>query len=367
MWNKRKVSLMSLILLVLIIITPIQSYAATQDIDAEYFDQIMDLIESRYINEVPIEEGSKDSIDEFFYKLDRYSDYYTEEEFAKFNEDLEGNFVGIGTYVIKEKDYIKIVRPINGSPAEKVGILPDDIIMTVDGRSVKGMTVDQAIDLIKGEVGTVVKLRVKRNGYVRIFSITRDNIVVDPVQYQIIDDVGYIILEQFRSNSYFKMLDTLERMDNLGIHKIILDLRYNPGGYLDEVVDIAGQFVPKGPVVHIKYKDKDIDTYDSKLEEIRYDLVVLVNGGSASASEILAGAIKDTKAGQIVGTTTFGKGTVQEVHTLPRGDGIKLTIAEYFSPNMNKIDGVGVIPDIIVENQDNEDTQLKTALDILAE
>ncbi|NLY46413.1 MAG: S41 family peptidase [Tissierella sp.] len=366
MWNKNKISLISLILLIIILATPLQSYAQVQELDNEYYQEVLDLVQNRYVNEIP-SEGLGDSLDELFNKLDKHSDYFTEEEFAKFNEDLEGNFVGIGAYIREENNYIKVVRPINGSPAEKAGLLPDDIIISVDAKSVKGMSADQAVDLIKGEIGTVAKLRVRSKHYTKVISVTRDHVVVDPVQYQVIDDIGYIILERFNNNSYFKMLDVLEYLEDQNIHKIILDLRDNPGGYLDEVVDIAGKFVPKGPVVHIKYGENDIETHNSKLEETKYELVVLVNARSASASEILAGAIKDTEVGTLVGVTTYGKGTVQEVVTLPRGDGIKLTIAEYFSPNMNKIDGIGIIPDIVVENQPNEDTQLKTALELLAD
>lgn len=366
MWNKTKRSLISIILLLIILSTPAQAYSKDQVLDLQYFDQILNLVQDNYVEERALEEYLEDSIKGIFNTLDNYSEYYTKEEFAKLNEDLQGNFVGIGAYIVEENGYIKIVRPIKGSPAEKAGILPDDIIITVDGRSMKGKTADEASNLIKGEKDTIVKLRVRRNGYIKIISIKRDHVIIDPVEYQIIGDIGYITLEQFNDNSYKKMLGALQYMDKNKISKIILDLRDNPGGYLDQAVYIANLFVPKGPVVHIKYGNKGIESYDSFLEKTIYDLVVLVNENSASASEILAGAIKDTKAGTLVGVTTFGKGTVQQILTLPRGDGIKLTIAEYFSPKMNKINGIGVKPDIEVENDGQEDLQLKEALKILS-
>ncbi|MDR7869642.1 MAG: S41 family peptidase [Tissierellaceae bacterium] len=365
MWNKIKRSTISLIMLMTILVSPIQTYAQAQDLDLEYFNGIVNLVEDNYVEEKSMEEYLNGSIDGLFDSLDDYSDYYTKEEFSKLNEDLEGNFIGIGAYIAEENGYIKIVRPIKGSPAEKAGLLPNDIIVTVGGKTTKGLTAEEATKLIKGELGTKVKLRIRRKNYIKIVTVIRDNIVIDPVDYKIIDDTGYIILEQFNTNAYEKMLQSLGYMDKNNISKIILDLRNNPGGFLDQAIYIANLFVPEGPVVHIKYGKKGIDTYHSFLNHIQYDLVVLVNENSASASEILAGAIKDTKAGQIVGVTTFGKGTVQQVITLPRGDGIKLTIAEYFSPNMSKIDGVGVEPDMVVENKAGEDSQLKAALELL--
>ena len=362
---KHKKSIISLLLLLLILISPIQSYAETQESDTEYFHDVLDLVQDRYVDQVPLEEDLDNSIDELFNRLDRYSDYYTEEEFKKLNEDLEGNFVGIGVYITEEDGYIKIVRPINGSPAEKAGLSANDIITSVDAKSIRDMPIDDVTDLIMGELGTTVRLRVKSNQYTKVFNVKRDRVVIDPVQYHVIDDIGYIILEKFTFSSYRMMRDTLKHMEELDIDKIILDLRNNPGGYLDEALGIANLFVPKGPVVHIKYGEDDMETHDSKLEKIKYDLVVLINGGSASASEILAAAVKDTESGTLVGTTSYGKGTVQEVITLPKGDGVKITVAEYFSPNMNKIDGLGIIPDIIVDNQKGQDTQLKTAIELL--
>ena len=364
--HKYKKILTSLILLVIILSTPLQSYAQEQNLDLEYFDSILNLVQDHYVKEKSTEELLEKAIEGLFNGLDDYSEYYTKEEFSKLNEQLQGNFVGIGVYIREENGYIKIVRPIKGSPAEKAGILPDDIIITVNGYSTKGLTAEEVTNLIKGDIDTEVRLRIRRKNFIKIIHVKRDNISVDTVQYKIIDDIGYIMLEQFNDNAYEKMLDALEYMDKNHITKIILDLRDNPGGYLDQAIYIANLFVPEGPVVHIQYGRQDKETYYSFLDKIKYDLVVLVNENSASASEILAGAIKDTKAGQIVGVTTFGKGTVQEILTLPRGDGIKLTIAEYFSPNMTKINTVGVIPDIKVQNNGQEDLQLKEAFELLS-
>lgn len=366
MWNKRKSRLISLLLLAVIIFTPIESYGQSQGLDLDYFYEIIDTAKDKYVEDYPIEFYLESALKGLFKDLDPHSQYYNREEFSRLNESISGNFVGIGVYITEEENgFMRIVRPIEGSPAEKAGILPNDIIITVDGRPIRGRTSDEVVNMIKGEKGTVVKLRVRRDGYQKIIPVVRDSIQIDPVKYQIIDDIGYIELQQFNQNAHIKMLKALEYMAERDISKIILDLRDNPGGYLSEAIYIANFFVPKGPVVHIKYRNDKIETYKSYLEEVPFELVVLVNENSASASEILAAAIKDSKAGQILGVTTYGKGTVQELVSLPRGDGLKITIAEYLSPKMNKIDGVGVRPDILVENIPGEDTQLKEAFNLL--
>lgn len=366
MYKNKLKKLISSLLLALIIILPLQSHAETETLDPSYLNEILDIIEDHYVEEINREEIKGKDIKEVFNNLDEYSHYYTKEEYSKLMENLGGSLVGIGVYIRAEDGDIKVIEPIKGSPAEKAGLLPGDKILTVDAKSVRGLTADEVIKLITGEEGTTVKLRVKSGNLIKIRDVQRKQIVINPVQYQILGDIGYIKLDQFTNIAHKEIVKALVHMDKNNISKIILDLRNNPGGYLDQAVDIANLFVPRGPVVHIKYKNRGTITYNSYLKKLNYDLVVLVNENSASASEILAGAIKDRKAGQIVGVTTYGKGTVQEILQLPQEDGIKLTIAEYFSPNMNKINGTGIKPDITVENDNTEDLQLKKALELLS-
>ena len=353
------------LLLIIVLGLPVQTYGQTS-VDSDYMDSILDIVEENYVEEIHRESIREETIKDTFDNLDHYSDYYTEKEFSDLIENLDGNFVGIGAYIAAEENYIKVVKPIKGSPAEKAGLLPGDTIITINGKLTKGMTPEEATNLIKGEAHTKVKLRFKSGNVVKIRDVKRQEIVIDPVSYKILEDIGYIKLEQFTAISYKNMVKALNHMDKNHINKIILDLRDNPGGYLDEVVQIAELFVPAGPIVHIKYKNMKLMTYDSYLGRSEYDLVVLVNENSSSASEILAGAVQDRNAGTLIGVTTFGKGTVQEILRLPKGDGMKLTVAEYFSPDKEKINGVGVTPDIIVENNTEEDLQLKTAIELLS-
>lgn len=354
------------LLLVMVLGLPLQTYADRSVSDAEYMDYILDIVEEDYLEEINRDDISEKTIKDTFKNLDDHSNYYTEEEYSNLMGNLDGNFVGIGAYIGAEDNYIKIVRPIKDSPAEKAGLLAGDRIITINGKLTKGMTPEEATSLIKGQANTIVRLRLKSGNVFKVRDIKRQEIVLNPVDYEILDDIGYIKLEQFTSISHEKMEEALNHMDKNDISKIILDLRDNPGGYLDQAVQIAELFVPAGPVVHIKYKNIDTITYNSFLRKAKYDLVVLANENSASASEILAAAIKDSKAGTLVGVTTYGKGTVQEIKHLPQGDAMKLTVAEFFTPNKDKIKGVGVTPDIIVDNNTEEDLQLKTAIELLS-
>lgn len=364
MKNLRK--LISSLLLATIILLPIQSYGEGQVTDTEYTNQILDIIESNYVNKINRKNLENKSLKEIFDSLDKHSQYYTKEEYAQLIENLDGNFVGIGVYIREEDGFIEVVEPIRDSPAHKAGLLPGDKILTVNSKSVIGLSADEATELIKGEEGTKVKLRIKSGNLVKIRDIKRERVIVNPVFYEIVEDIGYISLDQFSHISSTNVARALKHMDKNNISKIILDLRNNPGGYLNEAIDIANLLVPRGPVVHIKYKNMGVLSHNSYLGKAKYDLVVLVNENSASASEILAGAVQDRQAGLIVGVPTYGKGTVQEILQLPKGDGIKLTIAEYFSPNMNKINGIGVQPDIQIYNNGEEDLQLIRAIELLS-
>lgn len=372
--NIKKAIRIFAIILILTLITPTIANAEIQvhfqevvpNVNLLFFEEVYNLIKHYYPFEVDEDELITKAIKAMLESLDPYSEYYTKDEVDNFYSSLYGSYTGIGLYIEEKDGYINVVKTMTGQPAEEAGIKAGDIIISVDGIDVKDLGVDKVSAMIKGPEGTKVKLQVKRGDKTLTFEVTRKVIEVSPVYYEIIEnDIGYIKLEQFSSNATKEMKKALEELDKKGIKKIILDLRDNPGGFFNEAVSVAQLFVPKGTIVYVKDKNGILQRYDSYLKESKYQLVVLVNKNSASASEIVAGAIKDRKAGILVGTRTFGKALVQTVFPLNDGGMIKLTTAVYLTPNKTLINGVGIEPDYVVENDGFEDLQLKKAIELL--
>lgn len=372
--NIKKAIRIFAIILILTLITPTIANAEIQvhfqevvpNVNLLFFEEVYNLIKHYYPFEVDEDELITKAIKAMLESLDPYSEYYTKDEVDNFYSSLYGSYTGIGLYIEEKDGYINVVKTMTGQPAEEAGIKAGDIIVSVDGTDIKDLGVDKVSAMIKGPEGTKVKLQVKRGDKTLTFEVTRKVIEVSPVYYEIIEnDIGYIKLEQFSSNATKEMKKALEELDKKGIKKIILDLRDNPGGFFNEAVSVAQLFVPKGTIVYVKDKNGILQRYDSYLKESKYQLVVLVNKNSASASEIVAGAIKDRKAGILVGTRTFGKALVQTVFPLNDGGMIKLTTAVYLTPNKTLINGVGIEPDYVVENDGFEDLQLKKAIELL--
>ncbi|WP_120167656.1 S41 family peptidase [Thermohalobacter berrensis] len=319
----------------------------------DYIETMIQIIKSTYAGEVTEEELIEGAVNGMFDTLDEYSDYYTPEEFDQLQESTSGTYVGIGVHITQRDGYLTIIVPFEGSPGERAGLKPGDKIVTVDGQDITGMSTKKAASLIKGEAGTKVTLGILREGNAEILyiDVVREVIKVNPIKYEVLEDnIGYIRISQFNENTLENITKTLEEFDKEDIERLIVDLRNNPGGYLNEVVEVLRYFVPEGPIVHVKEPGGKIQTIKSNLKGPKYKIVVLVNEGSASASEIFAGAIKDTGVGKVVGTATYGKGTVQRIYPLVDGGAIKMTIAEYFTPNMNKVNGKGIQPDVVIEN-----------------
>ena len=352
-----------LLAILLIISIPSTVLAQGSGIDYEYIDYIIQLIDNFYIDDVSTQQHQNNLLKGLLNNLDRYTTYYTKDEYMKFMETMNGSFVGIGAYIKEENGEVVVVSTITGSNAEKAGLKSGDVIVRVGFRNVQGMDADQVSSLIRGKEGTNADVYIRRNGRFRLYRIERSLITINPVRYEVIgDDIGYIILEDFTADATYEVRRALNYMDEKKIENIILDLRNNPGGYLDQAINISRLFVPKGPIVSIKDGNGNVTRYDSYLQESNYNLVVLVNENSASASEIVAAAVNGRDAGYIIGSKTFGKGSVQSLLQLPKGDGIKITIAEYFGPYMNKINGVGVTPHLIIAN-DLYDIQLEKAIE----
>lgn len=314
---------------------------------------------------------------------DPYSVYYTAEEYADLQEETSGEYVGIGAVVTQgENMAVTIVRPIPGSPAEEVGLKAEDIVVQVGDVEITDQDLQSVVDMIRGEDGTTIYIKIYRpseNEYME-FDVTRRKVENLTVYAEILEDnIGYIQVQQFYDNTDEEFIAAVKDMQSKNVKGIIVDVRDNPGGLLTSVVNMCDFIMEEGPILTTKDKNgRIISKYDSTDEEsLDIPMVVLVNGNSASASEIFAGALKDTGKAELVGTTTYGKGIVQSVIPLSDGTAIKITIAKYFTPAGNDIHQVGVEPDYIVELPEGmgsavnvnreDDTQLEKAIDIISQ
>ncbi len=341
-------------------------------------DVLTSIIEKNYL-----EEYDREGLENGLYKGlieglgDEYSVYYDEEEYAELTEDSDGVFEGIGAYLTQnaETKVVTVVRPIQGSPAEKAGLLADDIIVEVDGENVVGDDLDVTVSKIRGEAGTTVQIGVKRKGQKNTlyFDIVRASVESVSVEGEMLEDkIGYIYISEFTDVTSEQFNEQLNTLKKDGMKGLVLDLRGNPGGSVRTSVEVADMLLKEGLVVYTEDKKGERSEYTSDAEHYYDDpLVVLVDSGSASAAEILTGALKDYKAGKVIGTTTFGKGIVQQVMPLGDGSGVKITISKYYTPNGVNIHGVGIEPDEEIEFdseaylEDETDNQLNRAMEII--
>lgn len=294
---------------------------------------------------------------------DPYSQYYTAEEFEKLKEQTSGSFVGIGIIIspTSEDDNITVVSPIEGSPAEKSGILAGDKILKVDDVTVSAKNSDEAVNMIKGKKGTEVKLTIKRGEQIIDINVKRDEIVSKTVKNEVLEDnIGYLKITSFSEHTYKEFNTALNQLKQSNITGLVIDLRDNPGGLLTVCKDIADDLIGEGTIVYTKDNKGNTEYLKSDKDKLGLPIAVLTNENSASASEILTGAIIDNNEGISVGTTTFGKGLVQSVRELKDGTGYKLTTAQYFTPNGDYINGKGI--KATIEEKDVE-KQLQVAID----
>lgn len=307
---------------------------------------------------------------------DPYSAYYTEEEAKELLQGISGEYSGIGAALSKnnETNAVTITNVYEDSPAEEAGMEEGDILLEVDGHEVTGEDLNQVVAWIKGEEGTEVKLHMLRDSQEMDLTAVRRMIEVQTVTCEMKDSgVGYIRVSEFDAVTYEQFKDALKTLDDEGMKGLVIDLRSNPGGNLTVVLDMLGQILPKGTIVTTENRNgKDEEYYCDGTHEFTKPLAVLVNGYSASASEIFSGAVQDYKKGKIVGTTTYGKGVVQEVLGLSDGSYLKITISEYFLPSGRSIDKIGITPDVEVEYEPDEenpeaDNQLERAIEVVRE
>jgi carboxyl-terminal processing protease len=307
---------------------------------------------------------------------DPYSVYMSASEFKSMNESTSGNFGGIGVIVTKsEEGYITVVAPVEDTPGEKAGIKTKDKIIKVDDKDLIGMELDKAVELIKGKPGTKVVLTISRGDVTQpmTFEITREMINQKAVKSEVKEsNVGYIRINSFDSDADKDFKRELTSLKAKKIKGLILDLRQNPGGYVSSCLEIADEILGEGMVVYTEDINKNRQVYNSKAGGLGVPLVILVDGGSASASEILAGAVKDRNAGLLIGEKTFGKGLVQSVESLKDGSGFKLTTQKYYTPNGISINKIGIEPNIEVKPmevkegqkpEDIKDLQLERAME----
>ena len=304
---------------------------------------------------------------------DVYTTYYTPDEYASFMESSNGSYSGIGAML--SQDYntgiITVVKVFDGSPAAEAGIQPDDILYKVKGEEVTGEDLSLVVTDLKGEEGTDVEISMMRGTDVLDFTLTRRSIEVPTVEYKMLDEnIGYIAISEFDDVTDEQFIAALEDLKSQGMKNLTIDLRNNGGGLVDVTCNILDQLLPEGLIVYTEDKNGERQEEYSDAEHY-FDgkMAVLVNGNSASASEIFAGAIKDYGVGTLIGTQTFGKGIVQSLFPLSDGSAIKITVSRYYTPAGNNIHGVGITPDIILERdmESEEDNQLQKAIEVLSE
>lgn len=340
-----------------------------------------EIIEKYYLGEIDDEKLEEGAIKGYIEGLgDPFTEYISKEDMKDYLDDTMGNFVGIGIYMIKNTEYdkIQVLSTIKNSPAEEAGIQAGDLILTVDGVNYSANEMTTASNNIKGEEGTKVNIEILRGTQTLKFEITRKKVKVNQVEGKVLENnIGYIQFTSFDETTAEDFKAKYEELAKQNIKSLIIDLRNNGGGIVDQALEIADYFVEKDQVLLYEVDKNNKETVKKAKEDqiINMPVVILTNENTASASEILSGALKDLGKAKIVGTTTYGKGVIQQILSLSDGSGLKVTIEEYQTPNRNKIQGIGIKPDEEVELPDtvenvlsvkeNEDTQLKKAIEIL--
>ena len=340
-----------------------------------------ELIDKYYLGEVNEEDLKEGAVRGYIEGLgDPYTEYISKEEMEEYMQDTLGNYVGIGIYMTTntKNGHIVVLATMKGSPAENAGLKSGDEIIGVDGEDCTTKNSTEVSNKIKGEEGTTVKLEILRDNQTLTFEVKRENIKVNPVEGKVVNDnIGYIKFTSFDETTAEDFKTTYEQLASQNIQSLIIDLRNNGGGLVDQAVDIADYFLEKGQVV-IYEVDKN-GNEEAEMSEndpiINMPVVILTNENTASASEILAGSLKDYGKATIVGTTTYGKGVIQQILSFKDGSGLKITTEEYQTPNHNKINKIGIEPDEVVELPDtveneldvpeDQDTQLQKAIEIL--
>ena len=345
----------------------------------DLFSDVLEKINKGYVKEVDQSEVIDGAINGMLQSLDPFSAYMSPESFKNMNVETSGEFGGLGIEVTMESGFVKVITPMEDSPADKVGVKAGDYIIKINEKQVKGLNLMEAVNLMRGKIGTPINITIRRLDVEEDlkFVIVRDKIKVREVSSAIKENVGYIRLSAFNEQSGDQLLNKIKDFSktNKNLNGYILDLRNNPGGLLSQAVKISDAFLDSGEIVSIKGRDKnDIKIYTARKGDALKGkpLIILINRGSASASEIVSGALKDHKRAILLGEKTFGKGSVQTIIPLKNKGGLRLTTAKYYLPSGTSISEIGVEPDIVVKeskenfkiNDDKKDNQLEYALNL---
>ena len=350
----------------------LMGFNAQKTKDVLRFFGALRFIETQYVRDVDYTNLIDGAISGMVKTLDDpHSIYLDPKMYELMRSHTEGSFGGVGIVMGFKDNKITVISVMEGTPSEAAGIKTGDEIIAVDGTPTNEIEPEEVVLHIRGEIGTDVTLKIRRAGEEdKDYVVRRATIQVHTVAGQMLPDtdgIGYIRIASFSEHTADEFKDAYHALENEGVKGMIIDLRENPGGLVTSCVAIANMVVPKGPVVSVVQKDGTREEYKSDLSEEKYPLVVLIDGNSASASEILAGALQDTGAATIVGQTSYGKGSVQVILPLYDDDALKLTIAKYYTPSGRSIDGTGIEPDVRVEPQADgtQDVQLLKAIDVM--
>ena len=362
---------LNIIFFLSILLFSTKSFSNENDIykKIDLFGEVLEKINEEYVDEINQSESMDSAINGLLQSLDPYSAYMSPEIFNEMQTETSGEFGGLGIEVSMESGVVKVISPIDDTPASRAGIKAGDYIVKIEGVQVQGKTLSEAVDLMRGLVGSSIELTVRRRGEKKAltFNITREIIKIQSVKADLLEkDIGYIRLTSFNENSSKQIEDKIEELEkNINISAYILDLRNNPGGLLSQAIRISDFFLDNGEIVSTKSRQTSENRkWFAKKGDLTKGktLLVLINYGSASASEIVAGALKDHKRAIILGENSFGKGSVQSIIPLKNKGAIRLTVAKYYLPSGKSISEVGVSPDIEI-NEEGEEFRIKTKTD----
>ena len=369
----KNVFLKVILLLTLIILLAPKTYGSSSDEEKykylDLFGQVFDRVRSSYVEEVTDQELIEKAIDGMLSGLDPHSGFMNEEVFQEMQMDTEGKFGGLGIEITMEEGFVKVIAPIEDTPAYEAGVLAGDYIIQIDETPVFGLTLNEAVELMRGKKGEPIVITISRaNTEPFEIEIIRDYIKIRSVKSEVLNNIGYLRITSFNEQTESGLLDAIKKIEKENqIKGYVLDVRSNPGGLLTQAVKVTDIFLERGEIVSTRGRDKkDIRRYRAKKSDRTNGkpLVVIIDGGSASASEIVAGALQDHKRAIIIGTQSFGKGSVQtiipfQVSNSDNLTGIRLTTARYYTPSGESIQGKGIVPDIIIEQGEFESFNYK--------